>query len=379
MAEKKNYYEILGVSKDASEDEIKAAYRKLAKQYHPDLHPGDAQAAEKFKEINEANETLSDKQKRAAYDYELAHPGMGGMGGMGSAGFGGGFGSDFGGFGDIFESIFSGFGGSAVHRDDTGEDIQIEMKLSFMDAAKGCVKDLSYTRNEPCASCGGTGAKGGKAFSVCSKCGGRGQVRYSQDTLFGRTVRVGACPACGGTGKTITEKCPDCKGRGYQRRETKVTFNIPAGVDNGSYIRKRGYGQAGANGAEAGDLIVVFRVEPHRLFKREKNDLYLDLPIPFSVAALGGTVKVPDIDDTFDYSIPEGTQSGTVFTVRGKGLRTRSGTGDLYLKVFVEIPTKLSKEQRKKLEEAANFELKQYEKSKKFADGVSALYGKNPY
>ena len=231
MAEKKNYYEVLGVAKNATEEEIKSAYRKLAKQYHPDLHPGDAAAAEKFKEINEANETLSDKQKRAAYDYELEHPGMGGMGGMG------GFeGAGFSGFGDIFESIFQGFGGGTAHRDDTGDDIQIEMKLSFMDAVKGCVKDLTYMRNEPCAACKGTGAKGGTAQKPCSKCGGRGQVRFAQDTLFGRTVRVGPCPDCGGTGNIILEKCPDCKGKGYVRRETTVSLNIPAGVDTNSYI-----------------------------------------------------------------------------------------------------------------------------------------------
>ena len=378
MADKKNYYEVLGVSKDASEDEIKAAYKKLVKQYHPDLHPNDKLAAEKFKEINEANEVLSDKQKRAAYDYEQAHPNMGGMGGFGGAG--GGFGG-FGGFGDIFDSIFQGFGGSAsVQRDDTGEDIRLEMKLSFMDAAKGCTKDITYLRNEPCPACSGTGAKGGTAYKTCGKCGGKGQVRFTQETMFGRTVRVGACPDCGGKGKIITDKCPDCKGRGHIRKETTVTLNIPAGVDTNSYIRKRGFGQAGANGAAAGDLIVVFRVEPHKLFQRQNNDLYLDLPVPFMTAALGGTVKVPDIDDVFDYTIPEGTQSGTTFTVRGKGLKTRNGTGNLYLRIFVEVPTKLTKEQKKKLEEAAeSCEIKQFDKAKKFADNVSALYGKDPY
>ncbi len=377
MAEKKNYYEILGVNKDASDEEIRAAYKKLVKQYHPDLHPNDKLAAEKFKEINEANEVLSDKQKRAAYDYEQAHPGMGGMGGMGGAeGF-----SGFGGFGDIFDSIFQGFGGGAsVQRDKTGDDIQLEVRLSFMDAAKGCKRDISYTRNEPCPACRGTGAKNGTAYKTCSKCGGKGQVRFTQDTMFGRTVRVGACPDCGGIGKIITEKCPDCKGRGALRKETKVTLDIPAGVDTGSYIKKRGFGQAGADGGAAGDLIVVFRVEPHKLFQRKNMDLYLDLPIPFTTAALGGTVKVPDIDDLFDYFIPEGTQSGTTFTVRGKGLKTRNGTGNLYLRVFVEVPTKLSKEQKRKLEEAsAAVDVKQYDKSKKYADNVSALYGKDPY
>ena len=379
MAEKKNYYEILGVSKDASEEEIKAAYKKLVKQYHPDLHPNDKLCAEKFKEINEANEVLSDKQKRAAYDYEQAHPGMGGMGG----GFGGGAGgfSGFGGFGDIFESIFQGFGGGAsVQRDNSGSDIQLEMKLSFMDAAKGCTKDVTYMRNEPCTACNGTGAKGGTAYKKCTKCNGSGQVRFTQETMFGRTVRVGSCPECSGRGKIITDKCPECKGKGHIRKETKVTLNIPAGVDTNSYIKKRGFGQAGTDGGAPGDLIVVFRVEPHKLFQRKNMDLYLDLPIPFTVAALGGTIKVPDIDDTFEYNIPEGTQSGTTFTVRGKGLKTRNGTGNLYLRVFVEVPSKLSKEQKKKLEDAAkSFEIKQFDKSKKFADNVSALYGKDPF
>ncbi len=375
MAEKKNYYEVLGVPKNATEEEIKAAYKKLVKQYHPDLHPNDKLAAEKFKEINEANEVLSDKQKRAAYDYEQEHPGMGGMGGMG------GFGGGFGGFEDIFGSIFQGFGGGAsMQRDTSGEDIQLEMRLSFMDAAKGCTKDITYSRNEPCPACKGTGAKDGTAFRSCQKCGGKGQVRFTQETMFGRTIRVGACPDCGGRGKIITEKCPDCKGRGYIRRETKVTLNIPAGADTNSYIRKRGFGQASTEGGEAGDLIVVFRVEPHKIFQRKNYDLYVDLPVPFLTATLGGTVKVPDLDDAFDYNIPEGTQSGTTFTVRGKGIKTRSGTGNLYLRVFVEVPEKLTREQRAALESARGaFDLKQYEKAKRYADNLSALYGKEAY
>ncbi len=375
MAEKKNYYEVLGVPKNATEEEIKAAYKKLVKQYHPDLHPNDKLAAEKFKEINEANEVLSDKQKRAAYDYEQEHPGMGGMGGMG------GFGGGFGGFEDIFGSIFQGFGGGAsMQRDTSGEDIQLEMRLSFMDAAKGCTKEVSYSRNEPCPACKGTGAKDGTAFRSCQKCGGKGQVRFTQETMFGRTIRVGACPDCGGRGKIITEKCPDCKGRGYIRRETKVTLNIPAGADTNSYIRKRGFGQASTEGGEAGDLIVVFRVEPHKIFQRKNYDLYVDLPVPFLTATLGGTVKVPDLDDVFDYNIPEGTQSGTTFTVRGKGIKTRSGTGNLYLRVFVEVPEKLTREQRAALEGARGaFELKQYDKAKRYSDNLSALYGKEAY
>lgn len=376
MADKKNYYDILGVKKDATEDEIKAAYKKLVKQYHPDLHPGDKLAAEKFKEINEANEVLSDKQKRAAYDYEQEHPGMGGAGFNGS-----GFGGFGGGFGDIFDSIFQGFSGNAsVQRDTTGEDIQMEMRLSFMDAAKGCVRELTYSRNEPCPACNGTGAKNGTAYKTCQKCGGKGQIRFSQDSMFGRMVRVGACPDCGGKGKIITDKCPDCKGRGYIRKETKVSLSIPAGVDTNSYIRKRGFGQASTEGGAAGDLIVVFRVEPHKIFERKNMDLYVDLPVPFATACLGGTVKVPGIDDVFDYTIPEGTQNGATFTVRGKGLKTRNGTGNLYLRVFVEVPTKLSRDQKKKLEAAgAACDVKQYEKAKKYADNISALYGEDPY
>ena len=376
MADKKNYYEILGVSKTASEEEIKAAYKKLVKQYHPDLHPNDNLAAEKFKEINEANEVLSDRQKRAAYDYELEHPGMGGMGGGAGGGFGG-----FGGFGDIFDSIFQGFGGSAgVQRDTTGEDIQLNMNLSFMDAAKGCKRDVTYSRNEPCPACRGTGAKNGTAFNPCKKCGGKGQVRFTQDTMFGRTVRVGVCPDCGGRGKVITDRCPDCKGKGYLRKETKVTLDIPAGADTNSYMRKRGYGQASTEGGDPGDLIVVFRVEPHKIFQRKNMDLFVDLPIPFQTAALGGTVRVPDLDDAFDYPIPEGTQSGTSFTVRGKGIRTRQGTGNLYLRVFVEVPVKLSKDQKRKIQEAGeSLEIKQFDKSKKYSDNLSSLYGAEAY
>lgn len=380
MAEKKNYYEILGVSKTATQDEIKSAYRKLVKQYHPDLHPNDPAAAEKFKDINEANEVLSDEQKRKQYDFELEHPGMGGMG----SGFSGFSGSGFSGFDDIFSSFFGGgFGGSSrssARQGSDGEDIQIDMNLSFMDAAKGCTREASYMRNCQCPSCRGTGAKNGTAYSSCSKCGGTGQVQYTQNTMFGRTVRIGVCPDCNGTGKRIIEKCPDCKGKGYMRQETKVSFNIPAGVDNNSYIRKRGFGQAGTNGGAAGDLIVVFHIEKHKLFTRKENDLYIDLPVSFATAALGGTVKIPSVDDTFDYTIPEGTQSGSVFTIRGKGLKTKNGTGNLYVKVNVEVPSKLTRDQRQKLSEAfSNIDIKQCDKMKKYSDNIESLYGVKPY
>ncbi len=380
MADKKNYYDVLGVDKKATGDEIKSAYRKLAMKYHPDRNQGDAAAAEKFKEINEAHETLSDQQKRAAYDYELEHPGMGGFGGFGGGGFSGGGFEDI---SDIFSSIFGGgFGGGArTQRSAVGEDIQREMTLSFMDAAKGCKKTFSYTRNEPCEACRGNGAKNGTAYTTCSKCGGQGVVQQVQNTMFGRTIRQMPCPDCGGTGKKITDKCPDCKGKGYTRKETTLSIEIPAGVDTGSYMKKRGLGQAAPNGGTPGDLIILFRVEPHKIFVRDRFDLKIDLPISYKTAVLGGTVKVPTIDDTFDFTIPEGTQSGTVFTVRGKGIRSaRNGTGNLVIRVIVEIPSKLSREQKRALEDLdEGMELKQYDRMRRYSDSVESLYGDKPY
>ncbi len=377
----KNYYEILGVDRKATDADIKSAYRKLVKMYHPDLHPNDANAAAKFKEVNEANEVLSDPQKRAAYDYELDHPGMrGGAGGF--SGFGGGGFSGFGGFSDIFNDIFSGFGGGEARQASAaqGEDITKEVVLSFLDAAKGCTKEIRYYRNEPCQTCKGTGAKNGTAYKTCEKCGGSGQVRYTQDTLFGRTIRMATCDACGGTGKKITDMCPDCKGKGYVRKETVVTLNIPAGADTNSYIRKKGYGQASARGGVAGDLIVIFRVEPHKIFKRKDKDLYIELPISYKTAVLGGKIRVPGIDDTYEYLIPEGTQSGTVFCVRGKGLKTRVGTGNMYITVQVEIPTKLTREQKKTLEDLdGQMDIKQTSKMRAFKDNMQAMYGVDPY
>lgn len=380
MADKKNYYEILGVSKTATQDEIKSAYRKLAKQYHPDFHPNDAEAAEKFKEINEANAVLSDEEKRKQYDYELEHPGMSGFGGSGGNPFSGG---GFGGFEDIISSVFGGgfgggfSGGSARQAAPArGADIEQTVRLSFLDAIKGCSKEISYFRNEPCKTCSGTGAQGGTAFTRCTKCGGNGRIKYQQDTIFGRTIQVGVCPDCNGTGKKITEKCNDCGGRGFVRALTKFTINIPAGVDKDSSLRKRGYGQA-VQGGEPGDLYVYFQIEPHKLLRREDRDLYVTVPISYRTAVLGGKILVPGVDDTITYTVPEGTKSGTRFCIKGKGVKTVNGTGNLYVTVEIDIPSKLSRDQSKKLKDYEDsVPLKSCDRMQSFANDLSAIYGK---
>ena len=381
----KDYYSILGVDKNASSDDIKKAYRTLVKKYHPDLHPGDKEAAEKFKEINEANEVLSDDKKRKQYDFEREHPGMGGFGGAGGAGgFSGFSGFSGGGFEGIFGDIFGGFGGGSrgakAQTKTKGEDVTIEASLSFLDAAKGCVREVVYTRNQPCSSCKGTGAKGGTSYQTCPKCGGTGQVQYTTSNGFFRSVSVRPCDECKGTGKKITDACPDCKGKGYTKVSTKVTLTIPAGADTGSYLRKPGFGEASVNGGEPGDLIVVIKVEPSRIFKRKNFDLYVNVPISFTTAALGGKVKVPLIDEVMDYTIPEGTQSGKVFFVRGKGIKTNRGTGDLYIEVTVEVPTKLTKSQKQLFEQLGkDVDVKQCSEMKNYREKMSSMYGVDPY
>ena len=377
----KNHYETLGVDRKATQDEIKSAYRKLARQYHPDLHPNDEECARKFKEINEANEILSDPEKRKQYDFELDNPGasaggFGGFGGGGFSGFGGGF-SDI--FGDIF-GAFSGGGSRAREQDKTGSDITIEMELSFLDAAKGCRKEVTYNRKEPCSTCRSTGAKNGTAYKTCDKCKGTGSIQYVSGNSIFRTVSQRACDTCNGTGKIIIEKCTVCSGKGYQRKNTTVVLDIPAGADTDSYMTKRGYGEASSYGGSAGNLIVVFKVLPHKIFKRKNYDLYVDLPIDFKTAVLGGKVKVPVLDSTVDLDIPDGTQTGKVFTLRGKGITSRYGQGNLYVTVFVEVPSKLTKGQKQLLEEMDNsIEVKQYDKMKKYSDNLKSLYGTNPY
>lgn len=375
----KDYYKILGVDKNATPDDIKKAYRAQVKKCHPDLHPGDEAAAEKFKELNEAHEVLSDEKKRKNYDTfgdPNGQQGFGGFGG-GAGGFGG-----FGGFEDIFGDIFGGFGGgrSRAQTKTKGEDITIEVSLSFLDAAKGCKREVVYSRNEQCSDCKGTGAKDGTAYKTCEKCGGTGQIQYTSSNGFFRSVNVRPCDECRGTGKKIIDSCKTCNGKGYTKTTTKIILDIPAGADTGSYIRKVGFGEASKNGGASGDLIVVMKVEPSKIFKRKNFDIYVEVPISFKTAALGGKVKVPLIDDTIDYTIPEGTQSGKVFFVRGKGIRSSRGTGDLYIVVTVEVPSKLTKEQKKLFEELEEItDIKQCSQMKQYKDNVESMYGKNPY
>lgn len=375
---KKDYYETLGVNKNATPDEIKKAYRTLVKKYHPDLHPGDEAAAEKFKEINEAHEVLSDEKKRKNYDtFGDPNGNMGGFGGGGASGFGG--------FEDIFGDIFGGFGGfgggrSRAQTKTKGQDITIEVTLSFLDAAKGCRREIAYNRNDTCSACKGTGAKGGTAYKTCEKCGGSGQIQYTSSNGFFRSVNVKACDECRGTGKKIIDECKECNGRGYVKTTTKVTFDIPAGADTGSYIRKVGFGEASKNGGPNGDLIVVMRVEPSKIFERSNFDLRVKVPVSLKTAALGGKVKIPLIDDVMEYTIPEGTQSGKIFVVRGKGIKSSRGTGDLIITVIVEVPTKLSREQRKLFEQLEDAgEIKQTPQMKQYKDNIERMYGKNPY
>ena len=376
-----DYYKILGVGKNATDDEIKSAYRKLVKQDHPDLHPNDEAAAAKFKEINEAHEVLSDPQKRSQYDYEQEHPNA--FGGNGGAGGFSGFSSDFGGFSDIFGDIFSQFSGGSSTRSNVkqkGQDVTLEMTLSFLDAAKGCRKEVTYTRKAPCTSCNGTGAKNGTAYTKCSKCNGTGQVQYVSGSSFFRTVSTRACPDCGGTGKKITEKCTVCGGKGYSNVSEKFTIDIPSGADTNSYIQKRNMGNASLQGGEAGDLIIVFKVLPHKIFKRKNFDLYVDLPISFKTACLGGKVKVPTLDETYTLDIPEGTQNGKVFLIRGKGIRSRYETGNIYVTVSVEIPTKLSKQQKSDILSAFDsVDLKQTSKMNDYDKEMQSLYGEKAY
>jgi len=347
---KRDYYEVLGVSKDATTDEIKKAYRKLARQYHPDANPGDQNAEAKFKEINEAYVVLCDPEKRAGYDrFGHADPNGQGFGGFG--GFGGGFG-DFGGFGDIFDMFFGG-GGRRRTGPERGSDIRTDIEISLKDAAFGLEREIKVPRVETCGTCGGSKAAAGSKPQTCSTCGGTGQVQYSQSTPFGRVVQSRTCDRCHGTGKIIDKPCPTCRGTGQVRKTRNIKINVPPGVDNGSRLRLAGEGEAGVRGGPPGDLYVYIHVKPHRIFQREGDDLICEIPVSFAQAALGDELDVPTLDGKARLKIPEGTQSGTIFRMKGKGIPHLNGygQGDQHVRVKVITPTKLSDKQKELLRE----------------------------
>lgn len=355
---KRDYYEVLGVSKTASNEEIKKAYRSLAKKYHPDIckEPG---AEEKFKEVQEAYEVLSDEQKRARYDqYGFDDPTQGfGQGGAGFGGFGGGF-SGFGGFEDIFSSFFG--GGSAKQHDDRGADIQKTMTITFDEAVHGCKKVIRLNVDEACPQCGGTGARSKSDIKTCDKCRGSGYVFVETNTLFGRTRTRSVCPRCQGRGQEILNKCERCGGKGKYRTTKDITINIPAGIDNGNTLRVPGKGEAGEFGAEPGDLYITFKVEPHKVFLRDGDDIILNVPVTFSQAALGDEIEIPTIDDPVRIKIQAGTQPGTKLRIRGRGVKNpkNGAVGDQYVIVNVQTPTNLTSEQKELFKKLSQTELK---------------------
>ncbi|MEA4852840.1 MAG: molecular chaperone DnaJ [Christensenella sp.] len=347
----KDYYETLGVNKDAGADEIKSAYRKLAKKYHPDLNKGDEGAAQKFKEVNEAYQVLSDDQKRQQYDMYGNADFNGGFGGAGQGGFGGGF-EGFGGFGDIFENLFGG-GGMRQQKagPQRGGDIRVNMRISFEQAADGVKQEVTVNRLEKCDTCGGSGAKPGTERRTCPTCHGTGQQRVQQQTMFGNFVNVQTCSTCNGEGTIADSPCEDCRGRGIKQKQRTIAVNIPAGIDNGQVLTMRGEGNAGKNGGPAGDLLIVISVKPHKLFERLGYDLYLDMNISMMQAALGDEIEVPVLDGKVRYQVEPGTQPGTVFRLKGKGIQylNSSRKGDLYVRANVQIPKKLNERQKKVL------------------------------
>ena len=332
MAEKRDYYEVLGVAKDASADEIKKAYRKITKANHPDLHPGDKAAEERFKEANEAYEVLSDEEKRKKYDQ----------------------------FGHAAFDPNAGFGGGATQSRNPnaprrGDNIRAQLNISFEEAAFGCEKELNIPRIEPCTDCNGTGCAPGTTPEVCPDCKGSGQVRTTQRTPFGMAQTMSPCSKCRGTGKIIHQPCKTCRGMGSVRRAKKMTVKVPAGIDDGQTISRQGYGNAGANGGPAGDLLITVIVRPHAIFERDGTSILMEQDISFAQAALGAEVEVPTLDGKVKLTIPEGTQPGAVFRLRGKGVPylRGSGRGDQFVSVNVSVPKNLTGAQKEALREFA--------------------------
>ena len=346
MAEKRDYYEVLGIPKTATEAEIKKAFRTTAKKYHPDMHPGDKECEEKFKEAQEAYAVLSDPDKRRQYD-QFGHAAF-----DGSAGGAGGF--DFSGMdmGDIFGDIFGDFFGGGSRRGPSngpakGANVRLSVRITFEEAVFGCSKELEFSYKEECSTCHGTGAKPGTSPETCSKCGGKGKVVYSQQSLFGMMQNVQTCPDCQGSGKVVKEKCTNCRGTGYIAKKVKKTVEIPAGIDNGQCVRVRDYGEPGVNGGPRGDLLVEVIVARNPAFERQDMNIFSNASISFGIAALGGDVRIKTVDGDIIYTVAPGTQSGTRIRLKGKGvpsLRNKAVRGDHYLTLIVNTPTGLSKE-----------------------------------
>ena len=349
----RDYYEILGVAKTASDDEIKKAYRALAKKYHPDINPGDKDAEAKFKEINQAYAVLSDADKRAKYDQFGAEAAEGNY--SGGAGFGGFEGFDI---SDIFSDMFGGFGGGSRRTrtgPERGDDLLSRVYISFEEAAFGCKKDIKYQRVERCTECGGTGAAKGTTPKVCSKCGGTGQIKTQQKTPFGVFQTSHVCDACGGKGTVVTDPCKACKGAGLKTVSKTLEVSIPAGIVNGQKIALRGMGNCGRNNGPTGDLYISVQVRPHPIFERDGFNIYCEIPITFPEAALGAELRVPTLEGETTYTIPEGTQTGKSFTIKGKGIpySNGKGRGDLIFKVTVEVPKGMNEEQKEALRKFA--------------------------
>ncbi len=347
MAVKRDYYEVLGIDRSASEEDIKKAFRRLAFQYHPD-HNRDHDAEERFKEINEAYEVLSDADKRAAYD-RFGHVGTQEFG-RGFEGFGG-----FGGFGDIFETFFGGTTATRRQTAQRGADLRYSVNITFEEAVFGCEKELKVSRVEPCSLCGGSGSEPGTQKDTCPVCNGRGEVRRIQQSIFGRFVNITSCERCHGEGSVVTTPCSQCRGTGRERRARTIALKIPAGVDDGSQIRLSGEGDAGLHGGGPGNLYASLSVRPHAFFRREGEDILCDVPLNFAQAALGAEVEVPTVDGPATLKVPSGTQSGRVFRLKGKGVPHLRGSarGDQLVNVHVVTPQSLSEKQRKLFEELA--------------------------
>lgn len=382
MAEKRDYYEVLGVSKSASDSELKSAYRKLAKKYHPDMNPGDKEAEAKFKEASEAYSVLSDPDKRRQYD-QFGHAAFEGGAGGGAGGF------DFSGMdmSDIFGDIFGDFFGGGRSRAQSngpmkGQNLHHTIRITFEEACFGTEKELDLPLQDECESCHGTGAKSGTTPETCSKCGGKGQVVFTQQSLFGMVRNVQTCPDCRGTGKIIREKCPDCHGSGYITRKRKISVTVPAGIDNGQSIRIREKGDPGVNGGPRGDLLVEVAVSRHPIFQRQGIDIYSSAPITFAQAALGGDVRIKTVDGEVEYTVKPGTQTDTRIRLRGKGvpsLRNKSIRGDQYVTLVVQVPTRMNGEQKellKKFDEAMYGKPEEKEEADETTEKKKGRFGK---